>query len=168
MLTPSVDETQVWPPREPDSIRRGPAVDLTSASPFVYGEDSLNPALTPSNMRRRSNGNSKPAHALPPYHPDYKEGEFVTDPQAPEDNSEDSDEYVEPPPGRVRMRRGSEGYEVMPQSRDEMLRRYIEDLGEDPHRYVRYEPEPFSESEDEDDGDNVPLARMAVDAAKRV
>lgn len=168
-LASHADETQVWPPREPDSIRRGPAVDLASASPFTYGEESLNPTLSPSNIRRRSNGNNKPAHALPPYHPDYKEDEYVSGYQGAEETyEEEGDEYSEAPQGHVRMRRGSEGYEIKPESRDEMLRRYIQDIGEDPHRYARYEPEPFSESETEDEDDNIPLARMATSADKRV
>jgi palmitoyltransferase ZDHHC6 len=104
---------------------------------------------------------------VPPYHPDYKEGEYVSEYQGADDEDDDSDEYIEPPQGRPSVRRGSEGYEIRPQSRDDMLRRYIEEIGEDPHRYVRYEPEPFSESEDEDE-DNIPLARTPLASDKNV
>ncbi|KAG2022858.1 palmitoyltransferase PFA4 [Coprinopsis cinerea AmutBmut pab1-1] len=159
-LAHHADEHQVWPPRDPDSVGR-PKIDL-SASPFTYGNDTLNPELQPTNLRRRSfNGRGPPAHALPPYHPDYQEGYFVG-----EDGSWDESDEVcsegDVPDGRVRVRRGSEGYEVKPQSREDMLRRYIEELGEDPYRYNRYEPEPFTESEEESDDDNIPLARVAA------
>ena len=50
------------------------------------------------------------------------------------------------------VRRGSEGYEVRPVNREEILRRYIEDQGQEMGRYQTYVPEPESEgSEDLDD-----------------
>lgn len=49
------------------------------------------------------------------------------------------------------VRRGSEGYEVLPVDREEILRRYIESRGEEDGRYRRYVPEPPSESESEDE-----------------
>jgi hypothetical protein len=62
------------------------------------------------------------------------------------------------------VRRGSEGYEVQPAAREEMLRQYLENLGEEPGRYLRYIPQvedgDESNFEDEDD-DNVPLASHA-------
>lgn len=48
-----------------------------------------------------------------------------------------------------RGRRGSEGYEVRPVSREQMLRQYLESVGENYDRYIRYIPEPESESETE-------------------
>jgi palmitoyltransferase len=46
------------------------------------------------------------------------------------------------------VRIGSEGYEVRPVGREEMLRKYLEELGEEPGRYVRYMPETDSNSEE--------------------
>lgn len=48
-----------------------------------------------------------------------------------------------------RVRRGSEGYEVRSVSREQMLRQYLEGIGEDYDRYLRYIPQPDSESEEE-------------------
>jgi hypothetical protein len=72
-----------------------------------------------------------------------------------EEHSSDEDANY----GKARVRRGSEGYEVRQINREDMLQRYLEDLGEKEGRYVRYIPQP----DDEDDGeyDNVPLAYMA-------
>jgi hypothetical protein len=53
------------------------------------------------------------------------------------------------------VRRGSEGYEVWPLDREDILQHYLRELGEEPGRYHRYIPYPESESED----DNVPLAQ---------
>lgn len=47
-----------------------------------------------------------------------------------------------------RVRRGSEGYEVRSTSREQMLRQYLESVGEDYDRYIRYIPEPESESDE--------------------
>jgi len=67
---------------------------------------------------------------------------------------------------RTVVRRGSEGYEVRPVGREEMLKRYLEELGEEPGRYLQYIPEPDSDSEEEFEGkdnevdsENVPLAQ---------
>ncbi|TFK26647.1 palmitoyltransferase PFA4 [Coprinopsis marcescibilis] len=167
-LAAHADEHQIWPPREPDSLPRK-VIDPT-ASPFTYGEERLNPSLSPSNIRRRqtgkhSNGGSSPAHALPPYHPDYKEGEYFsgTQNQDLDDYSESESEISEPPSGKPgsRVRRGSEGYEIQPQTREEILRRYLEEIGDDPYRYARYEPEPVSESEGSED--DRPLGRLKSD-----
>lgn len=64
--------------------------------------------------------------------------------------------------GRVRVRRGSEGYEVKSVDREEMLRRFVEGRTHEPGRYQRYVPEPSSESEVEDgDADeSIPLAQQ--------
>lgn len=76
------------------------------------------------------------------------------------DGEPDDDEYEYGKlGGMVRARRGSEGYEVRPVDREEILRRYIESRGEEAGRYNLYEPEPQSESESEE-GEDVPLAQM--------
>lgn len=87
---------------------------------------------------------------LPPYHPDYQEGQanngYAYDPETDSDN-----EYDHSSPGKPHVRRGSEGYEVRPVDREAMLQRYLRDIGEQPGRYNHYVPEPASESESEDD-----------------
>ncbi|KAF7303195.1 Palmitoyltransferase PFA4 [Mycena kentingensis (nom. inval.)] len=112
-------------------------------SPWTYENGSVNPDLRPSNSatRRRKAGVS----ALPPYHPDYGVAA----------ESESEDEYEEDQ-SRVRVRRGSEGYEVRPGNREDMLARYLNEMGERQYRY--YVPEPQSESSDEED-DRVPLGQ---------
>lgn len=69
-----------------------------------------------------------------------------------------SDEYSsssEPQIRDPRVRHGSEGFEVRQDDREEMLRQYFEELGEEPGRYLRYIPEPESESDDD-----LPLASV--------
>lgn len=157
-----IDDGEQWPPRDPTAIRQdGPEAEFQlPPSPWTYENGSLNPSLQPSSAglrkTRRSKIMSKGASALPPYHPDYREGEYTPDPQDLPDNNDSSedDDYT----GRVRVRRGSEGYEVLPQGRDDMLRRYLEEMGEEDHsKYVRYIPEVGSDTEEEDD---VPLAKV--------
>lgn len=89
----------------------------------------------------------KGASALPPYHPDYEPGDA---------QETSSDEEINQP----RIRRGSEGYEVRPVDRDEMLRRYLEEIGEVPGRYHRYIPQP-EEGESQDEDDDMPLATVS-------
>lgn len=67
------------------------------------------------------------------------------------------------------IRRGSEGYEIAPINREEMLARYIEGQAAEVGRYNLYVPEPDVDSEsdglagvggsDVDDEDDVPLVR---------
>lgn len=94
---------------------------------------------------------------MPPYHPDFSERENIRESEDEDDSSNDEKNAVY---GSVRVRRGSEGYEVRPQNREDMLRRYLEELGEEPGRYLRYIPQPDDASEDEDD--NIPLALQAA------
>jgi len=70
-----------------------------------------------------------------------------------EEHSSDEDANY----GKARVRRGSEGYEVRQINREDMLQRYLEELGEE-GRYVRYIPQP---DDDEEEYDNVPLAYVA-------
>lgn len=153
-----------WPPRDPTATRyEGPEGEFTlPASPWTFEGDSLNPDLKPSNARLRSNasgrrkGGQNGVATVPPYHPDYNQDAAVM--SSDEYSSSDSDDYDAPlTDGRVRVRTGSEGYEVRPVGREDMLARYLEELGEVPGRYHRYIPQPESESED----DNVPLAQSS-------
>jgi len=105
-------------------------------------------------MRRATKNTIPGASLFPPYHPNYKEqqesdrySEGSSDGQFPK-NSE-----------QLHVRRGSEGYEVRPTEREEMLSRYLKELGEEPGRYVRYIPQVEDESDDDDD--DTPLAYRA-------
>lgn len=148
-----------WPPREPDinasSVHNS---SFTDGSPWTYKNDSLNPDLRPSNSESRRRGVSTlGASSLPPYHPDYREeDQGVYNPDNDQD-SESSDERELASKGRLHVRRGSEGYEVRPEGREEMLRQYLAELGEQPGRYLRYIPQP--DSEESASEDDVPLAR---------
>jgi hypothetical protein len=96
---------------------------------------------------------------VPLYHPDFEDTEHAYDPGA--GDSSGSDEYEDPPPVRhaPRVRRGSEGPELLPVDREEMLRRYVASETVRDGRYQRYVPEAPSEDEDEEQ-DNVPLAQV--------
>lgn len=152
-----------WPPEEHSSASSSAhSLDAQhNSSPWTYENETLNPALRPSNSqiresstRKRRNVNNAGVSALPPYHPDYEEGEQNN--YEPEYAEESDGSYTEEGAAAVRVRRGSEGYEVRPQGREEMLRRYLEEMGEEPGRYIRYIPQP--ESEESGDDDDIPLA----------
>jgi palmitoyltransferase ZDHHC6 len=100
-----------------------------------------------------------PISSLPPYHPDYEpphEGDAV---YSSASDVASSDGYHAPDiPGAGRVRSGSEGYELPPIDREEMLRQYIEGQVGEAGRYNVYVPEPASESSEEDE-ETVPLAR---------
>ena len=163
---------EAWPPQENSSTSSSPKSaerQLKSPSPWTYQNEGFNPALQPSNTairegtstsRKRQRHNitrGADTYPTPPYHPDFPEGENV---RQPEDESDTSNDEENAEYGKVRVRRGSEGYEVRPQDREDMLRRYLEELGEEPGRYLRYIPQPDDTSEDEDD--NIPLAFQAA------
>ncbi|KAJ3567336.1 hypothetical protein NP233_g6433 [Leucocoprinus birnbaumii] len=153
--------TVSWPPRDPEQHKPDNYDHLKSSDPWTYGNDTLNPSLQPTNSyRRRISSKSRdsciPHDRVPPYHPDYSKGETY---QPVDDDDEDSlvsssgelsDDDM--PLGHDRVRRGSEGYEVRPVSREQMLRQYLESVGEDYDRYIKYIPQPDSQSETEEDG----------------
>ena len=153
-----VESGEEWPPREWEADTSPIHKDITESSPWTYDNESLNPNLQPSNSQSRRRRVSQPSSpgtsSLPPYHPDYKEGD-----QGAYNPGNDESQYEEEstPRGRLHVRRGSEGYEIRPEEREEMLRRYLTDLGEEPGRYLRYIPQP--ESEESDFEDNVPLTQ---------
>jgi len=106
-----------------------------------------------SATRRRKQRNKGAGYSnLPPYHPDYQGSGAESEGQGEESDSASS---VDGAGGRVR--RGSEGFEFKPVDREEILKRYLEQLGDTPGRYNRYVPEIESESEDDD----VPLGLRA-------
>jgi palmitoyltransferase len=89
---------------------------------------------------------------VPPYHPDYGRQELDNDEDSLSTGDEMDDDNVSLSAVRGvngRVRRGSEGYEVRPILREQMLRQYLESVGEDYDRYIRYIPQPELEIEGE-------------------
>ena len=113
--------------------------------PWTYGNGSLNPDLHPGSSTSRLRGRGSLltsrqhrhtypdgemdgtyAQQVPPHHADYDESQpsyehYSQPPYADEDEEEDED-------GSRRgqfIRRGSEGYEVRPIDREEMMRHYL-------------------------------------------
>ena len=87
---------------------------------------------------------------VPPFHPDYVDPSESSSPflDAPDDSEYDSassDELRYSGKG-TRVRRGSEGYEVLAVDREEILRRYILSRGEEVGHYKRYTPDDPSSS----------------------
>ncbi|EKM84046.1 hypothetical protein AGABI1DRAFT_67210 [Agaricus bisporus var. burnettii JB137-S8] len=163
------DGSVIWPPQDPDTVEVERYDQLQSTSPWTYGNDTFNPALqTSHNARRRLGGKSQdssiPHDRVPPYHPDYNRGDTYQSVDDDEDSLVSSDDEMEDnvPLGELRtrngtVRRGSEGYEVRPISREEMLREYMDSVGEDYDRYLRYIPQPDSDGEDIPIDDSVGL-----------
>jgi len=148
------DVTESWPPRDPDKeLRSHEMQEILSSSPWTYEDESLNPSLKPSNRngrnaRRRRKLAAAGISPLPPYHPDYQEGGntlYGGEAVSSDEYSSSSEPQITDP----RIRHGSEGFEVRQDDREEMLKRYMEELGEEPGRYLRYIPEPESESDDD-------------------
>jgi len=145
-----------WPPEqhEPNNYDH-----LQSSSPWTYGHDALNPALEPTSSSRRrfiskSRDSRIPHDKVPPYHPDHDRGEKYQPENHADDSSLSSSDVEDDVPLGViqngesgRVRRGSEGYEVQPVSREQMLRQYLESVGED---YDKYIPEVESEYQEVD------------------
>jgi len=159
-----------WPAREASVTSSEGSTDVQDptsvSSPWTYQNGSVNPALQPSNSNLRSRKRKirqkiPGASSLPPYHPDYREDEqeaaYVSYSESEESGSSDGVQKLT----ANRIRRGSEGYEIRQENRDEMLRRYLREVGEDPDRYLRYIPQP-DENDELDEEDNVPLASYRV------
>jgi palmitoyltransferase ZDHHC6 len=150
------DPPEAWPPRDPNEE------DYTDPdhefklpeSPWTFENSSFNPELRPGNgtARRRRSNRGEVAN-VPPYHPDFDED---VQPSRYDDSSSSDDEVYRS--GATRIRRGSEGVEVLPVNRAEMMQRYVQEVATEEGRYQRYVPEPASESEGEDD--YVPLAQL--------
>lgn len=94
----------LWPPKDP-RVRRRPVRPTGSA--FTYGEEQLNPRL------RASHADAPQPQAAAAWHasaPHYPHDEVVYDSYSSA-SDDDMDDYA--PTGHVRVRRGSEGLEVM-------------------------------------------------------
>lgn len=137
----SVESQHSWPPRAPANEKM--AFKLPD-SPWTYGNGNVNPNLRPSSSDKREfYGRQAYTSALPPYHPDFEEN---SSPRPVQYLSPDLDTDLEGY-GGVKLRHGSEGYEVRPLDREDMLRRYIETQVSEEGRYHVYEPDPLSDHE---------------------
>lgn len=130
-------------------------------SPWTYENGSYNPNLAPSGSVRRRTGAGRAD--VPPYHPDYEEpldGEYGAAGYDSAEEEEDDDAMERwAQTDLPRVRRGSEGYEIRPMDREEILARYVASRGAEAGRYNRYVPEPPSEPETESEEDEEqPLA----------
>jgi len=113
--------------------------NLNGKNPWTYGE-GLNPELAASNSQSRTM-TRRGLTNVPPYHPDYQDTD-CHQPEEPESHhlseastfSEDSDDDYEYSSHDGRVRRGSEGPEVLAVDREELLRRYIATRGEEATR----------------------------------
>ncbi|EPQ60462.1 zf-DHHC-domain-containing protein [Gloeophyllum trabeum ATCC 11539] len=167
-----------WPPEDP-AHQQYSDEDHTFVlpdSPWTYANGALNPDLRPSSARtRKSDGGLRQrgpsSHlALPPYHPDYNEAAYVERDSGFSSTSGSEDEYT-PANDRqwgIRVRRGSEGYEVPMIDREGLLQRYIQNQAGEPDRYQRYVPEPDSGSSGDEDNEDLPLAQRAQALAVEV
>lgn len=133
-------ETQfIWPPKDPNVYKdRNASTALQErlkGSPWTYENDGFNPAL-----RKRGGSNHPPYH--PSYQPEGSSANPTTEPDRQFDHEYDSvstssspsrasSEYdVNISAGRdVRMRRGSEGWEVRPLTNQEIIQRYARSRG---------------------------------------
>lgn len=167
-----------WPPEDPSDYRLHLDPDddehelVLPTTPWTYENGSVNPNLEPSNARRRGAKRAKKSQKdgfisnVPPYHPDYVDPSSSAAQAGYETSStEDSDEnrYAERGPGH-RVRRGSEGYEIKPADREEILRRYILSRGDEVGHYRRYTPEPDTDNEssnEKDSDEDIPLGAAA-------
>jgi len=124
-----------WPPCDPAST--GKQFKLPK-SPWTYDNEGVNPNLRPSNSSTLAHGHQVYTSALPPYHPDF-DGDCS--PRARQSYSPDSSDIDDDYQG-IKVRRGSEGYEVHPLNREEMLRKYLEAEVSREGRYQVYGPDP--------------------------
>ncbi|KAG6865758.1 hypothetical protein C0991_011955 [Blastosporella zonata] len=144
-----------WPPTDPTvpNYEYPEKEFVLPSSPWTYENGDVNPDLEASNSHRRAATKRRKqlgVSSLPPYHPDYQEGAEVV-----ESTDESSDDEYDA--RRPLVRSGSEGYEVRPVDREELLRRYLAEEGMEPGRYKYYIPTPDVDSESDSD---TPLAAI--------
>lgn len=103
-----------WPPKDPSKLASNPHPWHTggASSPFTYG-NGFNPALQPSNMRQRSTPSESGTSISSGSDDDL-------DVHIPDTYNHDTQDYdytsEEDEATTVRVRRGSEGYEVRPRA----------------------------------------------------
>lgn len=138
-------DVEGWPPRDPAAENQKPF--RLPSSPWTYENGDFNPALRPSNARPRpiDERSSTRAYtsALPPYHPDFECDAYPLQSYSAESDTEPEEECR-----GVKLRRGSEGYEVRPMNREEMLREYVQSEVQRTGRYQAYQPEDAVYAED--------------------
>ncbi|TFK56613.1 palmitoyltransferase PFA4 [Heliocybe sulcata] len=149
-----------WPPEDLAEQQDEDHEFELPTSPWTYENGALNPDLRPSSgagLRQRSSPSSH--MALPPYHPDYDASAYVERQPGFYSDSGSEDEYPVSDKGKwgVRVRHGSEGYEVPSIDREGLLHRYIQSQASEPGRYQRYVPEPDTPSEEEEEEKKGPL-----------
>ena len=166
-----IERQQVWPPPDPTEYNGGWA---QPASPWTYNNDGPNPALIPSNSGsaqhlRSRNRDIAGFSAVPPYHPDYDESVPQEYGGGEDDyDYDDGERFAEYEKARQRMpfvRRGSEGYEVRPIDREQLLAEYITDRAQEDGHYCRYVPEPPSDPESREECGEI---RAGVEAEMEV
>lgn len=124
------DVQYAWPPVDPTRLPN-PAPIPAGASPFIYGGNSFNPSLRPSNAaKRRQASNGSREDNMEMTHLNHRDDGWVTpssrgsspepylsdyddDNYGPRTSQEVQEEKLRRLEGRVR--RGSEGYEVRPE-----------------------------------------------------
>lgn len=109
---------------------------------------------------RRGKKAQGPIASVPPYHPDYyPPGDDDTFADSPGSVGSITDDEDAPSNPRSFVRRGSEGYEVRPINREDMLRQHVIEQVHEPGRYNIYVPEtPESSSTSEEEEEKLPLA----------
>jgi palmitoyltransferase ZDHHC6 len=146
MAFTGAEHQQAWPPSDPVEREREWS---QPASPWTYNNDGPNPGLMPSNsdtaqhLRSRKHVSAS-ISAVPPYHPDYEPAQHEYD------DGDDGERFAEYEMGRraaAHVRCGSEGYEVRPIDREQLLAEFIAGRGQEAGHYQRYVPEPPSEPE---------------------
>jgi palmitoyltransferase len=173
-----------WPPQDPTRLTQpGPEYYQASGSAFVYGNESFNPALKPTNSLRSRHPPQEGEGEV------YSSGserddEDVSESSSPEPYMSDYDHGNSGPLGQGermprynQVRQGSEGYEVRPMgswnivdhppdSEPGVMRtgNGREMPWEERGRYNVYEPASAEDDEEDDDwdeqdeGEDVPLA----------
>ncbi|KAG6837652.1 hypothetical protein H0H93_004928 [Arthromyces matolae] len=161
-VTNNDDHLEDWPPSDPSAAYYEMQEEhqfVLPSTPWTFENDDINPHLEAFNsqrrtaMKRRKPQRGHGESSLPPYHPDYEErvDEHL------ESAAESSDEEYDSP--RRVVRTGSEGYEVRPVDREELLRRYLQENGHEFGRYKYYIP---THHDDDDDSDSdTPLAQSS-------
>lgn len=132
--------TGQWPPEDPTTSMEEKHAFALPKEPWTYGNGSFNPDLHPSrgspvSRQRRTypypseGGETDGTRTDSPYHPIYDESQPSHEhlSRAPyEDEGEDDHYYDDRPQRQQFIRRGSEGYEVRPIDREEMMRQYVD------------------------------------------
>jgi len=165
-----------WPPQDPTRLTQPePEYYKASGSAFVYGNDSFNPALRPTNSSLRSRHQIQEGEGEVYSSGSERDNDELSESSSPEPYMSDYDydnsgplEHGERMPRHNRVRQGSEGYEVRPMGDWNIVEPQEGNKSrgmpwEERGRYNVYEPaqDDWDESDGDgagDDGEDVPLA----------